>query len=119
MKAILHVVIAVFLAGMVTSAASSNFSFLNNSPMSKLSADDWKIISGMSDQVLNTYPNNTKAAWKNTDSGHSGYIEALNRTHEKGLECRDVKFVSHTSYGESSDKFKFCKYPNVGWKIPG
>jgi hypothetical protein len=119
MKIFIKVLLTILLAGMASSAISSNFSFLDNSPMSKLTASDWKTITGMSEEVLNTFPDHQKAQWKNVDSGHSGYMEPLNRTRENGLVCRNVKFVSHTSFGESSDKFKFCKYPKEGWKIPG
>jgi hypothetical protein len=98
---------------------ASNFSFLNNAPLGKLTSEDWKMIEDLSGTVLDSYPDNKKAAWENPRSKHHGTVEALNRYHRDGKVCRDMRFTSFTSFGKSSDKFVFCKYPNLGWKIPG
>jgi hypothetical protein len=114
MKFFLLLVLSLFSV----TANSTNLSFLYDSPMRSITADDWKMIENTSETVLSSYPNHKKAAWQNPHSGNSGYLEALNTTQRNGMPCRDLKFFNHTKVGDSVYTFTFCHY-NIGWKIPG
>ena len=98
---------------------SANINFLHDDALRHYTDSDWKIIELTSDKVLNSYPNDKKAEWNNPDSKNSGYIVALNRSVQTNLLCRDLKFYNQSAFGNSQYVFKFCKYPDAGWKIPG
>lgn len=118
MKKIVVLVFSLVAVCFSLPAFSINLSFLHNSPVEKYNQDDWNLFNTTSDQVLNSYPDNKKATWKNPKTGHSGFFEVVSTAKKNGLTCRNLKIFN--SAGGMTDQyvFTFCKYP-TGWMIPG
>jgi surface antigen len=94
---------------------SLNYSFLNDSAIEKMTKEDWAISKEAHIKALRL-PNGEKVLWRNPQSNHHGYVEALDYEKINGMECRKVRTYNQTNYYNSMYVFTYCKYKN-DWKI--
>lgn len=111
----------VLLVALSTSlpAFSDQINFMTNSPVRYYNNTDWKLSNANTQEALQNTPDGKTITWQNPKTKSHGSATPFNTTTKNGLTCRNLKIVNYAAERSDQYTFKFCNYPNLGWKIPG
>lgn len=96
---------------------SSNWSWLESSPIEAFTDSDWVKLKESAREVLNNGNDGDTATWINEDTGYSGSITPLNTIVNNGMTCRKTKFFNSANGMTGSSKFLLCKQEDGKWKV--
>jgi hypothetical protein len=97
---------------------ATNLSFLKNSALAKLDAEDqWLMISN-AEAVADNTQTPAKSSWKNEKTGHFGSAESLRAfTGAGGIPCKSLRITNVASSRHSVATYSVCKFAVEGWKV--
>jgi hypothetical protein len=113
------VAFALLVAGTaLTTASGGNLSFLDKSPVSYFTPEDFDMMHQNSTQVLDAQGASAKQAWSNAKTGASGWAQVRGQfTASDGVPCKRLRVVNKARGLESDSTFTVCKYADRGWVL--
>lgn len=104
-------------AGFASAAhATSDLLFLKNSPASKFSAADFKMLRGSIDKALAGAPDGGAIDWKNESSGASGTVTPAG-VDSRSAKCRNLRIANAYKLMKDEGVYTFCPSGNGQWKL--
>mgnify|MGYP000111260956 CR=1 FL=1 len=85
------------------------------SALTELSDNDWKILKTKAREVLKTSFDGENNVWKNDESGNSGVIKVLRTTIENDNPCRVTQFINTANNITSTTVVMLCATEDGKW----
>lgn len=98
-------------------ALAANISFLDNTPLSKMSASDLNLFKETLQQALDHNADGVPLRWSNDKSGTSGEITPLDRFERDGTTCRRTAVVNNVRGKTGNFTWDFCQGPDGQWRM--
>jgi len=109
--------IATALLGLAWGPAHAiNEMFAKDAPVSKMTAEDFKIAGDAMRKALDEGKDGQAYEWKNPATSARGTITPLAAFDKNGMHCRGAAFTSDVKGTTGSSKWNLCKTPE-GWKV--
>ncbi len=97
--------------------SAGQFGWLENSPVSHFTDDDWARLRETARNTLNNAEDGTKAEWSNPSTGAEGSVQVLNTYEEDGRTCRRTKFYNSAGGLTGGGVYPLCQVEGGSWKI--
>lgn len=112
-------ILALAATGAVSGAhALSPWSWLKDTPASRLTEQDWSLMHAAHARALDETPDGVETSWQNPDTGNSGSITPLSTQEQGGMVCRDARIINRSQGTSSGDStYRFCRQADGEWKI--
>ncbi|MGZ5089603.1 MAG: hypothetical protein ACXWCY_30525 [Burkholderiales bacterium] len=100
-------------------AHAFNMSFLNDSPVTRLTAEELKQYTAFTLKALDEAPDGTTVEWRAPKSQFTSKITLERTFTEANLTCRDARIEADARDRHSRGTYTFCKVKGVWtFKIP-
>jgi hypothetical protein len=99
-----------------TTAYASNYSFLNDSPISNFTSQDTAMMSANIQTALDLKSDDKKSSWKNPNTGAWGYAIPSHTTRQNGTICRNLTVFNEAKKIPGMSTYTYCKINGI-WKI--
>ena len=104
---------------LVSSAHAFNLRWLNNTPASEFTEQDWKLLEQTVMQALNQSSKGDRLTWENPETGHSGSVSHIGSVEKDGRTWIRLGIHNQTEKLSGSSVASFCPQPDGGWKMEG
>jgi len=98
-------------------AYSANWFWLSESPISRFTDSDWKMLRSTANNALDNAADGTRVVWVNSETGNSGAVTPINKVEKDGMPCRKVKFFSSAEGLTNTSIHFLCKQKEGEWKL--
>jgi surface antigen len=98
-------------------SAASSWGWAVETPISKLTPEDFVLLKATARDVLNNPADGQKVRWSNPESGHSGTIAVSNTRKVKGQTCRDTIVTIDAVSIKGTSEYLLCAQKDGTWKI--
>ncbi len=112
----LAIAAATLLALSSVPAHAINEMFAKDAPVSKMTADDFKIANDVFRKALDEGKDGQPYEWKNPATKASGTITPLASFEKNGMQCRGADFTSSAQGKKGRSSWNLCKTKD-GWKV--
>jgi len=85
------------------------------SALTELSDNDWKILKTKAREVLKTSFDGENNVWKNDETGNSGVIQILSTITENDRFCRNTQFINTANNVTSTTVVMLCATEDGKW----
>ncbi|MDM0113327.1 RT0821/Lpp0805 family surface protein [Variovorax sp. J22R133] len=96
--------------------AASDLLFLKNSPASKFSAADFKMLRGAIDKSLAGAPEGEATEWKNDKTGAAGTVTPAG-VDSASPKCRKLRIANSYKLMKDEGVYTFCQGNTGQWKL--
>ena len=118
MKKLVLLTIAVSVIAVSQSISASNLRWLENTPSSKFTDEDWKLAKASASRALNHMANDETLIWENPETKNHGRLTPLLTFENNGKTCRTLKIENFSANGLSGrSNYDFCKNDEGLWKV--
>lgn len=107
-------VVALIAAG--PALAQVGLGFLSETPMSRFSADDLKLMNEAIDKALAATEMGTPVRWANEKTPSSGEVTPQRTFESRGRACRDLRVVNRHRTLEASGIYTMCR-DDGNWRL--
>jgi|GEM_PF-824131 surface antigen len=115
----LNVLLSVVLFALGTGTAlASNVTFMRNSPLAKMTAEDLDLMRTTLRETLDRAADDAPKRWENPKTGASGVVTPLKSYQRDGMACRVVEIFNEAQGFSGRTRHDFCKQPDGTWKAP-
>ena len=100
-----------------TPVLAVNWGFLQYSPTSHFTEQDWELLRQAGRQALENAADGDTEGWRNPDTGAFGTIQPLNTTQNQGRTCRRTELYNNAGGASGTSRFNFCKQADSTWQL--
>jgi len=118
LKALVAPCVLAFLVLGGNLAIASNLGFLRDSPLSKMTPEDLKLMRATLHDALDHGAIGEPKRWENPKTGASGVVTALKSYERDGAACRIVEIFNEAQGFSGRTRYDFCKQPDGSWAAP-
>lgn len=104
---------------LVSSAQAFNLRWLDNTPASEFTDQDWKLLEQTVTQALTQSKQGDRLTWENPETGHSGSVSNIGPVDRDGRTCIRLGIYNKTEKLSGSSVASFCPQADGGWKMEG
>jgi surface antigen len=104
---------------MVPCAHAFNLRWLDNTPASEFTRQDWKLLEQTVGKALNESDPGDKLTWENPETGHSGSVSHIGPVERNGRTCIRLGIYNKTKRLSGGSVASFCPQEDGGWKMEG
>jgi len=97
-------------------AHAINEMFAKDAPVSKMTAEDFRIAGDVMRKALDEGKDGQSYEWKNPATSAKGTITPLAAFEKGGLRCRGAAFSSEVKGARGKSQWNLCRTPE-GWKV--
>lgn len=109
---------AIAAAGVPLSSAATGLGFLNNTPLSFFTPQDFDLMRDAVKAVLEDPDPTTVREWLNPKNQYSGKIEGLGAFKSSdGLACRKLRVSTQARGIESAATYPVCRTASAEWQL--
>jgi surface antigen len=101
------------------SAQAFNLRWLDNTPASAFTEQDWKLLEQTVSQALNQSKQGDRLTWENPATGNSGSVSNMGPVERGGRTCIRLGIYNKTARLSGSSVASFCPQQDGGWKMEG
>jgi surface antigen len=99
-------------------AGAVNWMFLEYSPSSAFTEEDWHLVSELGERALESFSDGQTEEWNNPASGNSGSVTTVKSyTDADGRSCRQLKVVERAKAMVEESRVDLCKQADGGWVL--
>ena len=114
----LSLIIAIAAAGLPMLSAATGLGFLNNTPLSFFTQQDFDLMRDAVKTVLEDPNPTTVREWLNPKNQYSGKIEGLGAFQSSdGLPCRKLRVSTQARGIESAATYPVCRTASDEWQL--
>lgn len=117
MKAIALLAAAALGASLGSAAHAQILGALADSPISRFSPADNRLLLGAIDKALADNADGTELAWKSSDSPAQGSVTPQRSFEADGAACRDVLIATEYRARRAQSVHTFCRDKSGAWKL--
>ena len=110
-------VFAALAAAATAAAAQSNFTFLKDAPIQKMTRADTDLMMKTWNEALDRNADGGMSGWTNPQTGASGTVTPLRTFTQKGMKCREAEYTNHAGGFNGAGKFTLCRQRDGAWRI--
>jgi surface antigen len=108
---------AIFGLAVTLPAVAANWNFLEFSPASSFTEQDWELMGKTMDEALGKAADGDTRGWNNSQSGAYGTIQPLKTYEARGTTCRRTEIYNNTGGASGTSRFDFCRQADGTWKV--
>jgi surface antigen len=108
---------AALAASCALAQAQSNFAFLQDAPIQKMTKEDLALLMKNSNEALSRNADGETSGWTNPKSGASGTATPLRSFTRQGMKCREAEYTNHAGGFNGAGRYTLCRVPNGEWKL--
>ena len=97
-------------------ASASNWRFLQDSPISQFSEEDFERFRAAGRRALDEAADGQTVEWKNPKTGAYGTIQPLDTREVDGTTCRRAEVFNSAGGTKGTSRFTFCRQEDGTWK---
>jgi surface antigen len=97
-------------------ASAVNMRWLQYSPTSYFTDEDWRLAREAAKEALNETPIGTTVSWENKESGASGSSTPVKAVEKDGMPCRYLKIMNSANETSGESVQYFCQQKDGKWK---
>lgn len=114
--AILSVGLLMCVITLPAAASGLNMRWLQYSPTSYFTDEDWRLAREAAKEALNETPIGTTVSWENKVSGASGSSTPVKAVENDGMPCRYLKIMNSANETSGESVQYFCQQKDGKWK---
>lgn len=108
---------AALAASCALAQAQSNFAFLQDAPIQKMTKEDLALLMKNSNEALSRNADGETSGWSNPKTGASGTATPLRTFTQKGMKCRETQYTNHAGGFNGGGTFNLCRVASGEWKV--
>jgi surface antigen len=98
-------------------ASALNWSFLQYSPVTRFTDQDWDLLRQAGEKALERGADGEIERWSNPATGASGSIQPLDTTDREGTTCRLTVISNSAGDASGTSRFTFCRQQDGAWRV--
>lgn len=112
-----RVLVAGLLLALGLPASALNWSFLQYSPVTRFTDQDWELLRQAGETALERGADGEAERWRNPATGAAGSIQPLDTTHRYGTTCRLTVVSNSAGDASGTSRFTFCQQEDKTWRV--